>query len=69
VTQSTEGVENIALSVNEQKTASHEIAQNVERIAQMAEANRSAIQENTAATHHMEQLAGDLREMVSHFKI
>ncbi|PJB07809.1 MAG: methyl-accepting chemotaxis protein, partial [Hydrogenophilales bacterium CG_4_9_14_3_um_filter_59_35] len=68
VTQSTEGVDNIALSVNEQKTASHEIAQNVERIAQMTEANRSAIQENTAATHHMEQLAGDLHEMVSHFK-
>ncbi len=69
VTHSTEGMDNIAMSVNEQKIASHEIAQNVEKITQMAEANRLSVQENTVATHHMEQQVGILRELVSHFKI
>ena len=69
VTQSTEGMDNIAMSVNEQKTASHEIAMNVEKIAQMTEANRMSIQKNTEATQHMEQQLGVLREVVNHFKI
>ena len=69
VTQSTEGMDNIAVSVNEQKTASHEIFMNVEKIAQMTEANRMSIQKNTDATQHMEQQLGTLRELVSHFKI
>jgi methyl-accepting chemotaxis protein len=69
VTQSTSGMDNIAVSVNEQKTASHEIAQNVEKIVQMAEANRLSIQNNTAATNSMEQHVALLRESVSYFKI
>lgn len=69
VTQATEGVDNIALSVNEQKAASHEIAQNVEKIAQMTDGNMSAIQENSEAARHMEQLADALQEMVSRFKV
>ena len=62
-------MDNIAMSVNEQKTASHEIAMNVEKIAQMTEANRMSIQKNTEATQHMEQQLGVLREVVNHFKI
>ncbi|MCL4471006.1 MAG: methyl-accepting chemotaxis protein [Gammaproteobacteria bacterium] len=69
VTQATEGVDNIALSVNEQKAASHEIAQNVEKIAQMTDGNMSAIRETSEAARHMEQLAGALQEMVSRFKV
>jgi methyl-accepting chemotaxis protein len=69
VTQSTSGMDNIAASVNEQKIASHEIAQNVEKIVQMAEANRLSIQKNTTATNSMEQNVVLLRESVSYFKI
>ena len=69
VTKSTEGIDNIGMAVNEQKTASQEIARNVEKVAQMTEANRMSIQKNTEATQHMEQQLGVLRELVSHFII
>jgi methyl-accepting chemotaxis protein len=69
VSKSTAGMDSIAISVNEQKTASYEIARNVEQITKMAEANSLSIQENTAATRHMEQQVGVLRELVSHFTI
>ncbi len=69
VTNSTSGMDNIAVSVNEQKTASHEIAQNVEKIVQMAEANRLSIEKNTTATNNMEHHVVMLRESVRYFKI
>ena len=69
VTQSTDGMDNIAISVNEQKSASQDIAQHVEKIVQMTEENRSSIQKNTEATEHMEQQVGVLRDLVNHFRI
>ena len=69
VTQTTEGINNIALSVNEQKSASNEIAQNVERISQMTEGNMSAIHENTDASRQMEQLATEMRALISRFRV
>ena len=69
VTQTTEGISNIAMSVNEQKSASHEIAQHIEKIAQMAEENMAAIQENSEAAHHMEHLATTAQEMVKRFRV
>jgi len=69
VTQSTEGMDNIALSVNEQKSASQDIAQHVEKIVQMTDENRSSIQKNSEATDHMEQQVAALRDLVNHFKI
>jgi hypothetical protein len=41
----------------------------VEKIVQMAEANRLSIQKNTTATNSMEQNVVLLRESVSYFKI
>jgi len=69
VTETTEGVSNIAMSVNEQKAASHDIAQHIENIAQMAEENMAAIQENSAAAHHMEDLAIKAQEMAKRFRV
>lgn len=49
------GVDEIALSVREQKTASTEIAQNMERISHSSE-------ETSGAARHMSESAGRLRE-------
>ena len=69
VTQTSEGISNIAMSVNEQKSASHDIAQHIEKIAQMAEKNMAAIQENSAAAQHMEHLATTAQEMAKRFRV
>lgn len=59
----------ITSAVGEQKFASNEIARNVERIAQMAEQNGEAVQENSAEAAQMEQLARSLHGIVGHFKV
>jgi methyl-accepting chemotaxis protein len=69
VTQSTEGIGNIAMCVNEQKSASHDIAQHIEKIAQMTEENMATIQENSAAAQHMEHLATAAQEMAKRFRV
>ncbi|MHB1591290.1 MAG: methyl-accepting chemotaxis protein, partial [Sulfuricella sp.] len=69
VTQTTEGISNIAMSVNEQKSASHDIAQHIEKIAQMAEENMAAIRENSAAAQRMEHLATMAQEMAKRFRV
>jgi methyl-accepting chemotaxis protein len=62
-------VDSIALSANEQKSASNEIARNVERIAQMAEQNGEAVQQNTAEINNMERMASNLHAAVNRFKL
>ncbi len=69
VTEAGSGVDSITLSVNEQKSASNEIARNVERIAQMAEQNGAAVQQNTAEINSMEQMASHLHISVNRFKL
>jgi len=63
------GVDNITASVREQKSASHDIAQNVEQIAQMAESNSIAVNLTSEAAHHVEQLTSNLNSIVDHFKV
>lgn len=69
VNQTAREVESISQAMHEQKAASHDIAQNVEKIAQMTEENMSSIQNNTAATDRLQNLASSLREMVARFKV
>ena len=69
VTEASGGVDSITLSVNEQKSASNEIARNVERIAQMAEQNGEAVQLNTAEINSMESMASHLHASVNRFKL
>ena len=63
------GVEDVTASINEQKVASANIAQNVEMIAQMAEANRSASQQSAQATSQLEELAVALKRQVERFRV
>jgi methyl-accepting chemotaxis protein len=64
-----QGVDEITTSVNEQKQASQDIAQNVERMAKMAEANNATIAETVHAVRDMETLAVNLRDAVGRFKV
>ena len=64
-----QGVDGITVSVNEQKQASQDIAQNVEHMAKMAEDNNAAIAETVHAVKDMETLAVDLRDAVGRFKV
>lgn len=58
----------ISDALREQSQASNEIAGQVERIAQMAEENSVAAKRAGDATHHMEELAHELQNLVSQFK-
>ncbi|HQT26731.1 MAG TPA: methyl-accepting chemotaxis protein, partial [Burkholderiales bacterium] len=69
VAHANSGVEGIANSVHEQKIASNDISQNVEKIAQMTEENSEAIQETSKAAHRLEQLAASLQSAVERFKV
>jgi methyl-accepting chemotaxis protein len=64
-----QGVDEITTSVNEQKQAGQDIAQNVERMAKMAEANNATIAETVHAVRDMETLAVNLRDAVGRFKV
>ena len=68
VIQANAGIDTISASVLEQKSASNEIARNVEKIAQMAEENNVAIGETSQAADRLEQLAAHLQNAVSRFK-
>lgn len=69
VTSVNAGVNDITVSANEQKRASHEISQNVENIAQMAEANHTSVQGAVQAVSLMENVADELKKSVGRFKV
>ncbi len=69
VTQSSHGVSDIAASVGEQSHASSEIARNVEKIAQMSEENHAAVESNTRDIVRLEQLAQELQQAASRFRV
>ncbi len=55
--------------LREQATANNEVAQNVESIASMAEANDKSAQEVAQATVELESMAARLREVVGRFRV
>ena len=61
-------VSDIAGSTGEQSAATHQIAQGVESIAQMADRNRRASQDNNEGAEHLRRLAEDLNKMVARFR-
>jgi methyl-accepting chemotaxis protein len=69
VEQSSAGVKDIAASVAEQSLASNEIARHVENIAQMAEENHAAIEQSEQNIVQLGDLARDLQQAVSKFKV
>jgi len=62
-------ISDIVSAMQEQSTASHEIAQNIEKIAGMADENSSAVKDTTAAANQLEALAANLRQTLSRFKV
>ncbi len=69
VTRSTHGVDDISGAVSAQKTSSHEIAHNVDTVAEMAEESDRAVVQSTGEAHRMRELAVRLQEAVGRFKV
>ncbi len=69
IAHSLDGVQNISLSLSEQRAASSQVAASVERVAQVVEENNAAQGSVNAATHDLQNLATELGSMVSHFKL
>ena len=63
-----DAVSEISIALREQATASTEIAQNVERIAQMAEENNAAASSNATTADSLRQLAQTLNGEVVHYR-
>ncbi len=68
-TQVLAGIEDILSSLQEQTLASHEIATNVEKVAQMAEANRIAVESVDRTSEKLADFALELKTSVQHFRI
>lgn len=69
VAHSNRSVDEISHSIEEQKSASTEIAQNIERIANMSEKNTITVGEASTAANNLELLATRLQALVSRFKV
>jgi methyl-accepting chemotaxis protein/methyl-accepting chemotaxis protein-2 (aspartate sensor receptor) len=59
----------IAASTREQSTASSEIAQNVERISNMAQSNGQVVHEVSASVQTLRELSANLERLVSNFRV
>jgi len=62
-------VNDITSALAEQTVASNDIAAHVEQVAQMTEENSAAASSAASAAANVEQLAGEMRRVVSRFKI
>ncbi|MCX8145849.1 MAG: methyl-accepting chemotaxis protein [Azovibrio sp.] len=62
-------VHEIGEALGEQSSASTEIAQRLELIAQISEQNTAAVKESASAAAHLETLAQNLSETVHHFRL
>ena len=69
VSQSSDGVNDIAASLGEQSAASAEIARNMEKIAQMSEENYAAVESNSQGIVRLEHLSMELQTSVSRFRV
>jgi methyl-accepting chemotaxis protein len=65
----THAVDDISLALKEQTVAARDIAQKVEHIAQGSEENSAAVAQTAASAHRLEQLASELNELASRFRI
>lgn len=63
------GVGDISLSIREQSQASHEIAVNVEKVAQMSEKTSATVNEVALTVKKLEQLAEALKDNVGNFSV
>jgi len=59
----------ISVALREQTAASEQIANSVEKIAQMTETNGAAVDQIFQSAKHLENLAGELKASVDQFKV
>jgi len=69
VSHSSHGMSDIAASVREQSMACNEIARNVDKIAKMSEENHEAVRLNSREILKLEQLAKELQDAASRFRV
>jgi methyl-accepting chemotaxis protein len=62
-------IKDISAALAQQRSVSTELAQNVERIAQMAEENRAAVEEVANSSNDLVKLATSLKQSISRFKL
>jgi methyl-accepting chemotaxis protein len=62
-------VNDISTSLNEQNTASQDIAAHVEQVAQMAEENTAAANQTAQSAFQLEKLASDMHTTVGKFRL
>lgn len=62
-------VHSIADAIREQDAAIHQVAANIEKIAQMAEKNSTATASSSDTAVQLDRLSGELKGLVSRFKI
>jgi PAS domain S-box-containing protein len=63
------GVEGISESIQAQSLVGHEIAKNVEIVAQMSEENTATVREAADSVKKLEYMSHSLEESVKHFKV
>ena len=69
VSEANQGVDDITRSVIEQRTASQDIARNVEKIANMIDENHAAMRDAAGAANSLKATAGNLRGLVNRFRV
>jgi methyl-accepting chemotaxis protein len=62
-------VQSIADAIREQDAAIHQVATNIEKIAQMAEENSSATASSSDTASQLDRLSGELKDSVARFKV
>jgi methyl-accepting chemotaxis protein len=68
VTQVGQGLDDIANATEEQRRVSGEVAANIDAIADMAKENNQAVEQTATAAKRLEQLAGELQDIVGRFR-
>jgi len=67
--KSSERVHEVAVATQEQATVAEDVAHHLQHIAAMTEETRAARHANGTAVAELEQLAGNLRKVVAHFRV
>jgi methyl-accepting chemotaxis protein len=69
VKKANQSVDEISRSIEEQKSGSNEIAENIERIARMSEENNLAVAGAAREVESLESLAAKLQGLVARFRV
>ncbi len=65
----TDMIQQIATAAEEQSSTGDEVATNIESVADITRQTADAVQNSSQETHHLDELAQELRQLVSGFKL